>query len=72
MEKIKKVQLNLDNISMGNVREYLGSSFNGFFSLPESKICTLIDTLNGVVTAYDTDFISKDKENNFIIINKTT
>ena len=61
----------MDNVSMANVREYLGSSFNGFFSMTGSKICTMIDTLNGVVIAHDTDFISKDKENNFIIINKT-
>lgn len=67
----KKVLLLNNHIDMANVREFLGKSFNGFFSTSEYTLCTIIDTLHGVITACIGDSISKDKENNFIIINKT-
>ena len=60
-------QLLATHIDMANVREFLGKSFNGFFATSEHSICTIVDTLNGIITACAGDYISKDKKGNFII-----
>ena len=70
MKKFKSIQLLPNHKSMADIREALAGSFNGFFSTDDSKISTIIDTLNGVITIYEGNFLDKDKEGNFIATTK--